>query len=101
MTPTMKAIRLSVTILGPLRDEPTESMTRAQFDVARKRLKASLDQIVTMDVHQDARQTCAIFLDVHRSVEGCRRDRNYRSRRISQASGSTASSTQWRRRFKQ
>jgi len=37
------------TILGPLAGEPPEPMTRDQFESARKRLKASLDQIVTID----------------------------------------------------
>jgi hypothetical protein len=40
---------LAVTILGPLAGEPPEPMKREQFDSARKRLKASLDQIVTID----------------------------------------------------
>jgi len=38
-----------VTILGPLADEPPEPMTRDQFDAVRKRLKATLDGVVTMD----------------------------------------------------
>jgi hypothetical protein len=37
----------SVTILVPFTDEPPEPMTRV--DAARRRLKASLDQIVTID----------------------------------------------------
>ena len=38
-----------MTILGPLADEPPEPMTRDQFDAVRKRLKATLDGVVTMD----------------------------------------------------
>jgi hypothetical protein len=38
-----------VTILGPLADELPEPMTKEQFDAARRRLKASLDQIVMID----------------------------------------------------
>ena len=41
---TPKASSLQV-----LAGEPSEPMTREQFDAARKRLKASLDQIVTID----------------------------------------------------
>jgi hypothetical protein len=36
-------------ILDPLANESREPMTRVQFGAARKRLKATLDQIVTMD----------------------------------------------------
>jgi len=38
-----------MTILGPFADEPPEPMTREQFDSARKRLKATLDGVVTID----------------------------------------------------
>jgi len=38
-----------VTILGPLAGEPPEPMTREQFEAARKRLKATLNGVVTMD----------------------------------------------------
>jgi hypothetical protein len=40
---------IPMTILGPLAGESPEPMTRDQFDSARKRLKATLDQIVAID----------------------------------------------------
>ena len=38
-----------MTILGPLAGESPEPMTREQFDAVRKRLRASLDNVVTLD----------------------------------------------------
>jgi len=38
-----------VTILGQLRDEPVEPMNREQFEAVRKRLKATLNGVVTVD----------------------------------------------------
>ena len=38
-----------VTILGPLAGEPPEPMTKEQFETARKRLRATLNGVVTMD----------------------------------------------------
>jgi hypothetical protein len=38
-----------VTILGPLAGEPPEPMTKEQFEAARRRLKATLNGVVTMD----------------------------------------------------
>jgi hypothetical protein len=38
-----------VTLLGPLAGEPPEPMTKDQFDAARKRLKATLNGVVTLD----------------------------------------------------
>ena len=38
-----------MTVLGPLTNEPPEPMTRDQFEAARKRLRNTLDGVVTMD----------------------------------------------------
>jgi hypothetical protein len=38
-----------VTILGRLAGEPPEPMTRKQFDYVRRRLRATLNRVVTMD----------------------------------------------------
>lgn len=38
-----------MTILGPLVGEPTEPMTKDQFEAARKRLRSTLNGVVTMD----------------------------------------------------
>jgi hypothetical protein len=40
---------LSVTILGPFAGEPPEPMTKEQFEAARKRLRATLNGIVSID----------------------------------------------------
>lgn len=36
-------------ILGPLADEPPEPMSKEQFEAARKRLKATLNGVVSID----------------------------------------------------
>jgi len=38
-----------MSILGPLAGEPPEPLTKEQFEAARKRLRATLNGVVTMD----------------------------------------------------
>lgn len=38
-----------VSILGPFVGEPPEPMTKKQFEAARKRLRATLNGVVTLD----------------------------------------------------
>jgi hypothetical protein len=38
-----------MTILGPLASEPPEPMTKEQFEQARKRLRATLNGVTTID----------------------------------------------------
>ena len=50
-----------MTILGPLAGEPPEPMTKDQFDAARKRLKATLNGVVTMDKRDLERLICEVI----------------------------------------
>src|SRR5438128_9320845 len=63
----------AVTILGPLAGEPPEPMTKEQFEAARKRLRATLNRIVSIDKPELERLIAEVIWlkrRLHR-VEGC------------------------------